>query len=331
MGKEKTVNIDITSEQLKKLILGAICIIAVVIIAFNSTYQVKEQEQAVVLTFGNAKTVSESGLHFKIPFVQQVEKVNTTIQGFTIGYNMETGESIEDESLMITSDYNFVNVDFFVEYQVSDPILALYASENPEAILKNIAQSCIRTVVGSTDVDSVLTTGKSEIQAQIKEMIDIKLNEQMIGIYLVNITMQDAEPPTKEVMEAFKAVETAKQGKETAINNANKYKNEKIPAAQAQADKIAQEAEAAKQERINEATGQVARFNSLYSEYIKYPEVTKLRMFYETMEEILPNMEIVIQTGDGSSVQTLLPLDSLVNINNETAAGTQTNTPESGQ
>ena len=318
------MNIDITPEKLKKLIIGAVAVVAVLILAFNCTYQVKEQEQAVVLTFGNAKTVSESGLHFKIPFVQQVEKVDTTIQGFSIGYDMYTGESIEDESLMITSDYNFVNVDFFVEYQVSDPVLALYASENPEAILKNIAQSCIRTVVGSTDVDSVLTTGKSEIQSEIKAMIDERLGEQQLGIYLVNITMQDAEPPTKEVMEAFKAVETAKQGKETAINNANKYRNEKVPTAQAQVDKIAQEAEAKKQELINEATGQVARFNALYAEYIKYPEVTKLRMFYEAMEEILPNMEIVIQTGDGSSLQTLLPLDSLVNINNQSQSEPET-------
>ncbi len=309
------MNIDITPEKLKKIVIGAVAVIVVVIFAFNCTYQVKEQEQAVVLTFGNAKTVSDSGLHFKIPFIQQVEKVDTTIKGFAVGYDIDTGESIEEESLMITSDYNFVNVDFFVEYQVSDPILALYASKDPENILKNIAQSCIRTVVGSSTVDSVLTTGKSEIQADIKEMINQRLEEQQLGIYLVNITMQDAEPPTAEVMEAFKAVETAKQGKETAINNANKYKNEKLPAAEAQADQILQSAEAQKQERINEANGQVSRFEQLYSEYIKYPQVTKLRMFYEAMEELLPNMEIIIDTGDGSGVQKILPLDSFASIN----------------
>lgn len=308
------MNIELTPEKLRKIVITAVAVILVAIVVFNCTYQVKEQEQAVVLTFGNAKTVSQSGLHFKIPFVQQVEKVDTTIKGFSVGYDMDTGESIEDESLMITSDYNFVNVDFFVEYQVSDPILALYASEDPAEILKNIAQSCIRTVVGSSTVDSVLTTGKSEIQAEIKQMINDRLEEQELGIYLVNITMQDAEPPTAEVNEAFKAVETAKQGKETAINNANKYKNEKIPAAEAQVDQIKQEAEAERQERINEANGQVARFEKLYSEYVKYPEVTKLRMFYETMEELLPNMEIIIDTGDGSNIQKILPLDSFANI-----------------
>lgn len=312
------MNFELTPERIKKIIIAVAVVVLAAFLIFNCTYQVREQEQAVVLTFGNAKTVSQSGLHFKIPFVQTVKKVDTTIKGITIGYDMNTGNTIEDEALMITSDYNFVNVDFFLEYQVSDPIAALYASEDPELILKNMAQSCIRTVVGNAEVDSVLTTGKSEIQAEIKEMISARLDEQELGIYLVNITMQDAEPPTKEVMEAFKAVETAKQGKETAINNANKYKNEKLPAAEAQVDQIKQTAEGQKQERINEANGQVARFEQLYNEYIKYPEVTKLRMFYETMEELLPGMEIIIDTGNGSTVQKILPLDSFATINGVT-------------
>jgi len=296
-------------KPLKKFILPVLGIIALVVLAFMSTYQVKEQEQAVLLTFGKPKTVSEPGLHFKIPFVQTVQKVDTTIKGLSVGYDMTTDATIEEESLMITSDYNFVNVDFFLEYRVSDPIAALYASSDPVVILKNIAQSCIRTVIGNSTVDDVLTTGKGEIQAEIKEMIIAELEANPIGIYLVNITMQDAEPPTRQVMEAFKAVETAKQGKETALNNANKYKNEKVPAAEAAVDKILQQAEAAKQERINEANGQVARFNSLYEEYAKYPEVTKQRMFYEAMEEILPSLEVIIDSGDGTT-QKLLPLSS---------------------
>lgn len=322
------MNINLTPEKLKKAVIGAAVVIVALILIFNCTYQVREQEQAVVLTFGNAKTVSQSGLHFKIPFIQQVEKVDTTIKGISIGYDLDTGATIDDEALMITSDYNFVNVDFFLEYQVSDPVQALYASEDPEEILKNIAQSCIRTVVGNSEVDSVLTTGKSEIQAEIKEMISTRLDEQQLGIYLVNITMQDAEPPTTEVMEAFKAVETAKQGKETAINNANKYKNEKMPEAQAKVDQIKQSAEGQRQERVNEANGQVARFEQLYAEYIKYPAVTKLRMFYETMEELLPNMEIIIDTGSGTGVQKILPLDSFANINTGGGSTADNNTSQ---
>ncbi|MBO5196998.1 MAG: FtsH protease activity modulator HflK [Lachnospiraceae bacterium] len=293
-----------------KMVAAVILVIVAAILAFGSAYSITEQEQAVVTTFGKAKTVSEPGLHFKIPFIQQVQKVDTTIKGFPIGYSSAT-EYIEEESLMITNDFNFVNVDFFVEYKVSDPVKALFASEEPVAILKNLAQSSIRSVVGSFDVDSVITTGKGEIQAKIKEMIVEKLEEHDIGIQLINITIQDAEPPTDEVMEAFKQVETAKQGKDTAINNANKYKNEKMPEAEAKIDQILKDAQAQKEARINEAEGQAARFNAMYEEYRKNPLITKQRMFYEAMEELLPDMEVILDSTD-TGVQKILPLDSLV-------------------
>lgn len=281
----------------------------VLILIFNSTYEIREQEQAVLITLGKATAVTNSGLHFKIPFIQKVRKVNTTIQGFAIGYDIESNQSNEQESLMITSDYNFVNVDFFVEYRYSDPVKAVYASRYPVDILRNISQSCIRTVIGSYPVDDVLTTGKNEIQAAIKEKIMEELNIQDIGIQLVNITIQDSEPPTSEIMEAFKAVETAKQGKETLLNNANKYRNEQLPSAQAKADGIIKDAEAQKTERINEATGQVARFNAMFEEFIKNPVVTKERMFYETMEEILPSLKIIIESPNGE-MQTIYPIES---------------------
>lgn len=292
-----------------KSVAGIIVVIAVVVILVSgSYYSIQEEEQAVVCTFGSPKAVTTPGLHFKIPFIQTVNKVNTTIQGFSIGYH-DNGE--EDDAMMITSDYNFIYVDFYAEYRVTDPVKALYASHNPEEILKNIAQNCIRTTIGSYSVDSVLTTGKNEIQSNIKQMILDKLEDYDIGIQLVNITIQDATPPTTEVENAFKEVETAKQGKETALNNANKYRNEQIPNAEAEADKILQDAEATKQERINEANGQAARFNSMYQEYAKYPEVTKKRMFYEAMENILPDVKVVIQSKDGN-MNTILPLDSFV-------------------
>ena len=304
--------------------LGIVALV-VVMLALNSTYEIKEQEQAVLITLGRAQAVTSPGLHFKIPFIQQVRKVNTTIQGFSIGYNSDTNETISDESLMITSDFNFIDVDFYVEYRYSDPVKALYASANPLGILKNISQSCIRTVIGSYPVDDVLTTGKNEIQAAIRDMILERLEAQDIGIQLVNITIQDSQPPTTEVMEAFKAVETAKQGKETALNNANKYRNEQIPSAQARADAIVKDAEAQKTERINEAAAQVARFNAMYEEYIKNPAVTRQRMFYEAMEEVLPGLKIVIESPNGN-VQTIYPLESFTQSQENTNAGTSTNT-----
>lgn len=309
----------------------AVVVLFVLILALNSTYQIREQEQAVLTTFGKAQAVTTPGLHFKIPFIQQVTKVNTTIQGFSIGYDQDTNEVVESEAIMITSDYNFIDVDFFVEYKVSDPVKAIYASENPTLILKNIAQSCIRTVIGSYDVDSVLTTGKNEIQSNIKEMIMQKLEQHDIGIQLVNITIQDSEPPTTEIMEAFKKVETAKQGKETAVNNANKYRNEKIPTAQAEADRIVKEAEAYKEERINEASGQVARFESMYAEYIKNPTVTKQRMFYEAMEEVLPDLKLIIDSSDGDGVQKMLPLEPFATTGTSSAAAVASDSTESAE
>lgn len=290
--------------------MGTILVLLVVagLVLTQSMYSINEQEEAVVTTFGTATTVSQPGLHFKLPFVQQVTKVSTVINGFPIGYDMNTEQSIESESLMITSDYNFVNVDFFVEYQVSDPVKFLYASEDPVNILKTLAQSYIRDTIGLYPVDSVITTGKNEIQAEIKEKLVTRLEQEDLGLHLVNITIQDAEPPTQQVLEAFKNVETAKQSKETAINNANKYKSEQLPAAEAKVDQILQQAEAVKEARINEAEGQVARFNAMYEEYLKNPLITKQRMFYETMEELLPNMKVIIDDGSGNTTK-FLPLE----------------------
>lgn len=306
--------------------IAALVVLAILIVflSLNSAYEIKEQEQAVLITLGKAQAVTEPGLHFKIPFIQQVRKVNTTIQGFAIGYNTDDNEINEDESLMITSDFNFIDVDFYVEYRYSDPVKAIFASRDPLEILKNISQSCIRTVIGSYPVDDVLTTGKNEIQASIREMILKRLEEQDIGIQLVNITIQDSEPPTQQVMEAFKAVETAKQGKETALNNANKYRNEQLPSAQARADGIIKDAEAQKTERVNEATAQVARFNSMYAEYIKNPVITKQRMFYETMEDVLPDLKVIIESPSGN-MQTIYPIESFTG-SEEDNAGTTTGT-----
>lgn len=311
-GKKREINTGIPKGKGAAAAKIVLALVVLAVLAGNSYYSIQEEEQAVVCTFGSPKAVTTPGLHFKIPFIQTVTKVNTTIQGFNIGYrdgtdDDPTNDEIED-ALMITSDYNFIYVDFYAEYRVTDPVKALYASENPALILKNIAQNCIRTTIGSYSVDSVLTTGKNEIQSNIKQMILDKLEAYDIGIQLVNITIQDATPPTAEVENAFKEVETAKQGKETALNNANKYRNEQIPNAEAESDKILQDAEAKKQERINEANGQAARFNSMYQEYAKYPEVTKKRMFYEAIEDVLPDVKVVIE-GEGGKTTTMLPLD----------------------
>ncbi len=279
----------------------------VLITVFNTVYFVQEDEYAVIRTFGETSVVETSGMKFKIPYVQKIQKVTKASQQFSVGYDIGTGQSIYKESFMITSDYNFVNVDFYFEYQITDPVKYFYASEDPELIVKNLAQSYIRDTVGSHTVDEVLTTGKYEIQTEIKSKLQERLEAEEIGIQITNAVIQDAEVPTTEVAQAFKNVEDAKQGMETAINNANADANTRIPKANADADKIKKDAQAKKESLIAEAEGQTARFNSLYEEYAKFPLVTKQRMFYETLEEVLPNMKIYITDG---KTQSLLPLDS---------------------
>ncbi len=291
-----------------KRFLAVIVFLLVVITGKNCYYILDEDNYAVVTTLGNAKAVSQAGLHFKIPYIQNVTKVSKVIMGMPIGYTTDTGESIDDESVMITRDFNFVNTDFYLEYMVNDPVKYLYASEEPETTLKMLALSYIRDTVGIYNVDDVITTGKAEIQSEIKEKLTNRIMEEDIGLAVVNITIQDAFPPTAEVLNAFKNVENAKQGKETAINNANKDRNEKIPQAEAECDQIIKNAEAEKEARINEAQGQVSRFEQMYEEYTKYPLITKQRMFYETMEEVLPSLKLYIV--DESGTQKLLPLES---------------------
>lgn len=285
---------------LGRLALLAAGIAVVVLLLANGFYIIGEQENAVVTTFGVPHTVSTSGLHFKIPFIQQVQKVDMTIKGIPIGYDSQTNESYTNESLMITSDLNFVNVDFFLEYRVVDPVAYLYTSEEPTLILRTLAQSYIRDTIGLYPVDDVITTGKNQIQSEVKDKLAARIEEEGIGLQVVNMTIQDAEPPTAEVLAAFKEVENAKQGAETAVNNANKYRSEQLPAAEAQADQVRQNAQAAKESRINEANGQVARFNEMYEEYIKYPAITKQRMYYEAMEDVLPGLRVVITDGSGT-------------------------------
>ena len=315
-------------------VFGAVTVVFLLcILGFDSYYTLSEEEMAVVTTFGSPSVQEASGLHFKLPLIQRVTKVSKAITGMQIGYttdperaagaDADTPVSIEKESLMITNDFNLINVDFYVEYMVTDPIQAVRHRTVYESIIKNLAQSYIRDTVGLYNVDDVITTGKTQIQERIKEQLTNRLVEENIGYGIYNVSIQDSEMPREDVANAFKAVEDAKQGMETAINTAKKYQSENIPKANAEADKLLQEAEAYKQQRINEANGQVARFEDTYAEYVKYPLITKKRMFYETMEELLPDLKVIIDNGSGT--QTLLPLEP---FGTDTAKAAADNTQE---
>lgn len=285
-----------------KYIWPVLIIILIIILISTSIYTVGETERAVVTTFGRVTSVNGAGLHFKLPFpIQDLEKVDMTTQKLTIGY-VENGSVVttrQDESKMITGDYNVVSVDFFMEWKVSDPQKYLFNSEQPIKILKNIAQAAARDVMGSKTVDDVLTTGKVAIQTEIKDIMVSRLEQYDIGVQIIEVKIQDAEPPTEAVVAAFKAVETAKQEKETTINVAKAYENSVIPAARAEADKLLKEAEAYKEKRINEATGESAKFTAMYEEYILNKDVTRKRMYLEMIEEVLPGVEVYIDSGSG--------------------------------
>ena len=293
-----------------RFIAAAVLTLAAAAVAFDGFYMVGEQEQAVITMFGNIVRTDTAGLYFKIPFVQRLRIVDMTTHGVGIGYSVSRdGQNItiDDEGIMITSDFNFVNIDFYLEYKVSDPAAYLYQTSSPEGILRNMVLACIRNTVVNYKVDDVITTGKGQIQAEVREKLGAMLSAYNIGLQCVNISVQDAVPPTREIEQAFKAVETAKQGKETAINGARKYQSEQIPLAEAKADQILQKAEAVRSARIAEAEGQVSRFESMFNEYQAHPLITKQRLFYEAMEEVLPGLKVIVTDGN---THQFLPLGS---------------------
>ena len=310
----------VSSGKLKKKLPMILLALVLVIALFSSFYTVDDKQQAVITTFGAVTDITEPGLHFKLPFgIQQVHRVDVNVyQKIELGYTTTpTGATVTNtkESAMITGDYNIVNVDFFVEYKISDPVTYLFSSNQPELILRNLIQSQVRNVVGSSTVDAVLTDGKENIQMQVKDLVTQILAEYDIGLTLVDVRIQDAEPPTQAVIEAFKAVETAKQQAEAVVNEAKAYENAQIPNAQAQADKLMQNAEYLYTARVNEASEKVAMFKAMFAQYELNPDITMSRMYYEAISEILPGVKLYITTTGGDDVQMLLPLESLMGGN----------------
>ena len=323
-GNKKDI-IDMDSDelkrQLKKQFRSFLIIVLLVIAGFAISqcwYTVTEQENAVVTTAGKHTSTREAGLHFKIPILQNVTKVNMTTRGMTLGYSepgmgevysynnamMGMGERYDvGDNLMISNDFNIVSIDFYAEWRVRDPVKVLFAVEDPVQLLSNIIQSSARDIVSAYVIDRVLTDGKDEIQTEILDLVKRVLNTYDIGITMEKIRIQDAEPPTAEVVAAFKAVENARQSADRMLNEANKYRNENIPEARAEAYRITERAEAIKEARINEAKGQASRFNEMFTQYQNNREITRTRMYLETMENVMPGLKVFIDgTGGGNPV-----------------------------
>jgi modulator of FtsH protease HflK len=305
----------LTPKMIRNIVLG---IIVVIVLAFGSSmiYTVQEQEHVAILTFGRySGEVVDAGLHFKAPYpFQRLIKVPAKLtQKIEVGFQTlpnGTMVIVEDEALMITGDENIVHADAIVEWRIGNVKDYLYNISNGEDFLRNATVSSIRSVMGSTGLDFAITEGKTEIEAQATELL-LELQEKyQTGIHVIALRFQDIEPPSGEVQQSFKDVTNAREEKNTKVNVARRYENERIPVARGEAQALLEAAQATKEERIYSALGDVAKYNAIYTEYRNNPGITEYRLLIETLELVYPKAKIFITDENGQMVQ-YLPLNEL--------------------
>ncbi len=315
-------------KNLGPIVIGVLVLITIV----TSIFTVGPEEVGVIVRFGKYERTVTSGLNFKMPYgIEEVYKIPVARQlkeefGFrTIRAGVKTQYSqqkYEDETLMLTGDLNLAEVEWVVQYRINDPYKYLFKVKNPRMTLRDISEAVLRQVVGDRTVNEVLTVGRQDIATNVELKMQKLCNEYQTGIKIEQIVLQDVNPPDP-VKPSFNAVNEAQQEKERLINDALANYNKIIPRAKGQAQEVIQQAEGYALGRVNRSQGEAKRFNDLYKEYIKAPEVTKKRIFLETMEEILPKIgQKVILDESGHSVLPLLQLSnqSLKKIN---SAGVQ--------
>lgn len=285
------------------------------IIAFTTWYTVDESEQAVVITFGEANaTVTESGLHFKLPWpIQEVEKLSKETFSLQFGYKQDKGGdlvSYDPETKMITGDEYIVLTDLVVQWKITEAEKYLFHSENPKEILHDATSASIRSVIGSSKIDAALTDGKAEIEAKTRDLLANLIEKYDLGIGIQGVKLQDVELPNAEVRDAFTAVTDARETKNTKINEAQKYLNQKKSEAIGERDAIKSRAIGQKTARIEQAHGDVSLFNKLHAEYVNNKEITRQRLVLETLEQVLPKAKLYIMNDDGDTMK-YLPLQQL--------------------
>lgn len=324
-GKKPEVNV----KAVRKFALIAIIGVVLLYIASTSFYTVEERERAAVYTFGKITHEEGSGLHFKLPHpIQQVQIVPAELtQNIAIGYRETANgdEVIEEEAMMITGDENIVAADAVITWKINNIKNYLTNIEDPETFLRNASIASIRSVIGSQKLDYVITDGKTEIQEQARILLVDLMDKYETGIQIIDLKFQDIEPPDGEVSEAFRAVTSAREQKNTKINNAMKYENDRIPKARGEAQALIEQAEAEKASRILNAQGDVAKFNAIYAEYTSNQDITENRLILETLEKILPNAQIFI-TNSGSDTVNYLPLNELMNRSSSSSSKSSSST-----
>ena len=257
--------------------------------AIAGTYSVDPGEQGVVRTFGRESGKTGPGLHFRMPFVQQVEVVNVEqIRRLEVGFRDK--QKVQAEAQMLTGDENIVEAQMIIQYRVTDPSKYLFALRDPDETLRATAEVALRSMVGRTKIDDVITTGRDKVQSETRSWLQHLMNEYQSGLTITEVKLQSVDAPD-EVREAFHDVVRAREEKEKLINQARGYAADQIPRARGEARKLEREAEAYKEQRVLRASGDAAKFSSVLAEYEKAQRVTRQRMYLETMERIFVKVE----------------------------------------
>ena len=302
--------------------IGLILIILLFVWLASGLYRVGPDEQGVVLRFGKFIKTTQPGLHYHIPVpietvqTPKVTKVNRIDIGFRSerdsGFSQGGGVAdVPQESLMLTGDENIVNIDFSVFWVIKDAGKFLFEIQDPEGTVKAAAETAMREVIAKSKIQPVLTEGRAQIEIETQDIIQSILDEYNSGIQITQVQTQKADPPD-QVIDAFRDVQAARADMERSKNEAEAYANDVIPRARGEAQKILQAAEAYKKQVVAKAEGEASRFISIFNEYDKAKEVTQERMYLETMEKVLADIEkVIIEKNAGSGVVPYLPLPEL--------------------
>jgi membrane protease subunit HflK len=297
---------------------------ALAVIVWNAFFfQVGLQEQGIVLRFGEYNRFAGPGLHFRLPYPVEevmkpkVEQANIVSIGVSTEANI-TGRSAgsiprdaRDEGLMLTGDENMVDIGFVVIWKISNAEKYLFKIQNPDSTVKEVAESAMREIVGKSNIQPILTEARQKTEEAVRTLMQQILDKYEAGINVTQVQMQKVDPPA-EVIDAFRDVQAARADKETQQNQAFAYANKVVPEARGEAERILQGAEGYKTQTVAEANGQTARFLKVFDEYKKAPDVTRKRMFLETMERVLGGTDkIILDSKSGSGVVPYLPLDQL--------------------
>jgi len=332
-GGRRPPNIDEVIEKIQKLINNFLpggkssgskpiifgLILLIVVWAFSGLYRVLPDEQGVVLRFGKFTSTTQPGLNYHIPYpvetvlTPKVTKVNRIDIGFRAASDSGRTSGIGDvseESLMLTGDENIVNIDFSVFWVIKDAGQFLFKIQSPVETVKAAAETAMREVIAKSKLQSILTEGRSKIEIETQEIAQSLLDEYESGIQITQVQTQKADPPD-EVIDAFRDVQAARADMERSKNEAEAYANDVIPRARGEAAKILQEAEAYKKQVVAAAEGEASRFVAIYNEYAKAKRVTQERMYLETMEKVLADIDKVIIDRKAGGVVPYLPLPEL--------------------